>query len=170
MPCAVILDCGITEAERKQTFHGEQFCFPGRAVRCHFATYFKMLLPKAVCRGYSGLRHNGSGTEANLSRRAMLLPSEGHSPPFCKLFDDVASEGRLPCAVILDCGITEAERKQIFHGELFCFPGPFAVIHGEPQSPGGPCPGPGTTTEPRGCDRDPDPDRPPSQELHPVCP
>ena len=66
--------------------------------------------------------------------------------------------------------ITEAERKQIFHGELFCFPGPFAVIHGEPQSPGGPCPGPGTTTEPRGCDRDPDPDRPPSQELHPVCP
>ena len=94
---------------------------------------------------YSGLRHNGSGTEANLARRAILL-LKGHSPTFCK---DVASEGRLPCAVILDCGITEAERKQIFHGELFCFPGPFAVIHGEPQSPGGPCPGPGTTTGPR---------------------
>ena len=118
----VILDCGITEAERKQIFHGGQCCFRG---------------PFAAI-----LQH----------------------------FQDVASEGRLPCAVILDCGITEAERKQIFHGELFCFPGPFAVIHGEPQSPGGPCPGPGTTTGPRGCDRDPDPDCPPSQELHPVCP
>ena len=116
LPCAAILDCGITEAEWKQILHGEPFCFQGpfaailqrcgfrgrfavcrysglrhngsgteanlsrraillpRAVRCHFATYFKMLLPKAVCHGYSGLRHNGSGTEANLSRRAMLLP------------------------------------------------------------------------------------------------
>jgi hypothetical protein len=84
-----------------------------------------MLLPRAVCVcRYSGLRHNGSGTEANLARRAILL-LKGHSPTFCK---DVASEGRLPCAVILDCGITEAERKQIFHGEPFRFPGPFAAI------------------------------------------
>ena len=89
--------------------------------------------------------HNGSITEAerkqngsfhdsrNNSRNdhAMITDMESRNdlqkspPPFCK---DVASEGGLPCAVILDCGITEAERKQTFHGEPFCFPGPFAAI------------------------------------------
>ena len=95
------------------------------AARCsssgqqHGQGWWQVFFPHRL---WMGLRHNGSGTEANLSRRACLLPR----------------------------AVCRHSRRA-------------------PESRG-PCPGPGTTTWPRGCDRDPDPDRPPSQELHPVCP
>ena len=105
-------DCGITEAERKQSCHGERFCVPCQGCWRFWGT------PSVVCFNFVVIftciteaerKWNGSRTEAHMIcchdlRRAFLFRLHNRSR--------TEAERKLDGSKICFACITEAERKR----------------------------------------------------------